>query len=60
MEPNSISYQNLETKNRKAFAINACISTSSHPDVVDFKVHGMGSTVIKGEHIPLKHLNWDQ
>ena len=20
----------------------------------------MGSTVIKGEHIPLKHLNWDQ
>jgi len=47
VEPNSISYQNLETKNRKAFAINACISTSSHPDVVDFKVHGMGSTVIK-------------
>ena len=51
MEPNSISYQNLETKNRKAFAINACISTTSHPDVVEFKVHGMGSTVIKGEQI---------
>ena len=49
VEPNPISFKLLKKKHRKSFAINSCISTTSHPDVIDMRIRGMGSTVIKGK-----------
>ena len=34
-------------RNRQVYSINSCISTSSHPSVVDFFFTGPGSHILK-------------
>merc|ERR1712227_53764 len=64
VEPNPISFKLLKKKHRKSFAINSCISTTSHPDVIDIRIRGMGSTVIKdiegAEEFVLRSIPWDK
>ena len=36
VEPNTRSYQELLTKNRKVSSINVCVSNTQLPEVVDF------------------------
>lgn len=47
IEPNPMNYKILASRNRQVYSINSCISTSSHPSVVDFFFTGPGSHILK-------------
>ena len=50
VEPNTRSYQDLLTKNRKVTSINVCVSSTQLPELVDFvnagTISGLKGTVM--------------
>ena len=50
VEPNTRSYQDLLTKNRKVTSINVCVSNTQLPELVDFvnagTISGLKGTVM--------------
>ena len=49
VEPNPVAFDLLMKKHRKAWAINVCLSTKAHPQIVEFDMAGLvGGIVSKG------------
>jgi len=49
VEPNPAAFDLLTKKHRKAWIINACLSTKAYPQIVEFDLSGLGGgTVSKG------------
>ena len=47
IEPNPIAFDRLLTKHRKAWSINACLSTKPYPQTIQFDVDGICGGIIK-------------
>ena len=46
VEPNPAAFKMLLTKNRKAWSINACLSRSIFPEIVEFDLDGIVGGII--------------
>ena len=46
IEPNPIAFEKLLHKQRKAWAINACISRKPYPEIIEFDMDGISGGII--------------
>ena len=55
VEADSSIHDSLISKNRKAYIMPSCISTSSHPDIIRFSQAGTGGHILESSMVKYKY-----
>ena len=51
IEPNPVAFDQLLTKNRKAWSINTCLSRKPFPEVISFDMDGLTGGIINENNV---------